>query len=443
MVKKKTEKDDAIHEFQSTSELSEDNLRHNFRLGDIAWVKHDGSWWPAQVVDDSCISNKRKKTAKHHVPVRLYGTCQHLYVDPWKSNMEFKMMLKRENKSAMEKFHEVFKKELSRVNSASDSTEEVANSEAKTSSKKVRKQKGLKEATVIEHMGEDIKDQHRGEQHQELGYTATTGVANRKGRRTREGATDGKDQASGKKDSTVGPSYKTDKQDDFIYDEEACKTPLTVNSMVRREGLRRSARTPMNTYLDSSEDRTSPLRDTGASEDANGAGRTPENSNQRKNDSAIGETLASHAVIRSMVRDILFSDIIDKQHAAEMAYVDEVIDGICGVGEVNIAGDTTAVIEGGRGIKRSGSRVEESSNLKQRSRKGRVDQASSKEKKTARDTPETFDDSNAFDSNSRDAAMEELGQLSARQIRIMQSLALIAPSGSPFGKKGMVASTHR
>ncbi|KAG8087395.1 hypothetical protein GUJ93_ZPchr0010g9316 [Zizania palustris] len=47
MVKGNSDKD-GIHECAATSELSENNLRHNFRLGDIIWVKHNGSWWPAQ-----------------------------------------------------------------------------------------------------------------------------------------------------------------------------------------------------------------------------------------------------------------------------------------------------------------------------------------------------------------------------------------------------------
>uniref|UniRef100_A0A0E0IDD8 PWWP domain-containing protein n=2 Tax=Oryza TaxID=4527 RepID=A0A0E0IDD8_ORYNI len=454
MVKEHAEKGDGVQECQSSPALSEDNLRHSFRLGDITWVKHTGSWWPAQVVENSCISSKPKKTAKHHVPVRLYGTCVHMYVDPWKSNMEFKMMLKRENKSAMEAFHEAVKKELSHVNSPCDSTEEAGNLKAKTSSKKVRKQKGLKESPASEHMGEDTKDQHSAEQHQELGYTATTGVATRKGRRTREGArqlspTDGEDQASGKKASIEGSSYKTEKQVGSVYDEEACKMTTTERSVGRREGLRRSACTPMKAYLDPSEDRTSLFSDTSASEGANEVNRTPENSNQHEDDSTIDGTLASHAEIRVMVRDILFSDIIAKQHAAEMAYVDEVINGICCASELNITGDPTPVAKGGRGIKRGGSRAEaESSNITQRSRKGRIDQASSNGKKRAKDTSETMNHDNSpnslrgpFDSTSRDAAMEELGQVSARQIRIMQSLALIAPSGSPFGKNGLVAST--
>ncbi|KAF0906394.1 hypothetical protein E2562_009746, partial [Oryza meyeriana var. granulata] len=402
MVKGNAEKDDGIHECQSVSELSEDFLRHNFRLGDIAWVKHNGTWWPAQVVDNSCISSKHKKTAKHHVPVRLYGTCVCLHVDPWKSNMEFKMMLKRENKSAMEAFHEVFKKELSH-------TEEAADLKAKTSSKKGRKQKGFKESTTTEHIGEDTKDQHSAEQHQELGYTVTTGVATHKGRRTREGAgqpnpTDSEDRTSGKKASIEGSSYKTEKQVDSIYNEEACKMITPGTSVARREGLRRSAHTPMKAYLDPSEDRTSPLSDMSASEDANEVvNRTPENSNQHEDDSTIDGTLASHAEIRVIVRDILFSDIIAKQHAAEMAYVDEVINGICGASELNITGDTTAVTKGGRGVKRSGSWVEaESSNLTQRSRKGKVDQASSNGKKRAKDTPETMNHGSTEIHNSND-----------------------------------------
>lgn len=310
-------------------------------------------------------------------------------------------MLKRENKSAMEAFHEAVKKELSHVNSPCDSTEEAGNLKAKTSSKKVRKQKGLKESPASEHMGEDTKDQHSAEQHQELGYTATTGVATRKGRRTREGArqlspTDGEDQASGKKASIEGSSYKTEKQVGSVYDEEACKMTTTERSVGRREGLRRSACTPMKAYLDPSEDRTSLFSDTSASEGANEVNRTPENSNQHEDDSTIDGTLASHAEIRVMVRDILFSDIIAKQHAAEMAYVDEVINGICCASELNITGDPTPVAKGGRGIKRGGSRAEaESSNITQRSRKGRIDQASSNGKKRAKDTSETMNHDNS------------------------------------------------
>jgi hypothetical protein len=44
----------------SSSQISENEPRQNFRLGDMTWVKHDGSsWWPAQVW---CI----------HIPSILY-----------------------------------------------------------------------------------------------------------------------------------------------------------------------------------------------------------------------------------------------------------------------------------------------------------------------------------------------------------------------------------
>ncbi|KAG8087392.1 hypothetical protein GUJ93_ZPchr0010g7254 [Zizania palustris] len=393
--------------------------------------------------------------AKHHVSVRLYGTCEHLYADPWKSNTEFKMMLQRENKSAMEVFREVFKKELSHINSPSDSVEEVTNMEAtaKTSSRKVRKKKGLKESTVTEVMGEDTKDQYSAERHQEHGNVATTVVATRRGRRTQEGGmqsspTNEKYKAIGEA-STKGSSYKTGKQVAVVSDKEACKMKVVGTSVVRREGLRRSSRTPMKAYLDASEDGASKLNDTHASEDADEVGnRTSENLNQHKYDSSLDGTLASHAEIRTMVRDILVGDIIAKQHAAEMAYVDAVISGICGASEENMAGVTTAVAMGGQGIKRSGSGVEaESCNLIQISKKGRVDQATSDPKKSAKEGIMEIEDSNGDSSNylkgasSRDAGKEELGQASARQIRIMQSLGLIAPSGSPFGKNGLVAST--
>jgi len=50
MANKNAEKDDGIDESPSASQVPENKLRHNFRLGDITWVKLGGSsWWPAQV----------------------------------------------------------------------------------------------------------------------------------------------------------------------------------------------------------------------------------------------------------------------------------------------------------------------------------------------------------------------------------------------------------
>jgi hypothetical protein len=50
MVNENAEKVHGIDESGSASQVPENKLRHNFRLGDITWVKLIGSsWWPAQV----------------------------------------------------------------------------------------------------------------------------------------------------------------------------------------------------------------------------------------------------------------------------------------------------------------------------------------------------------------------------------------------------------
>ncbi|KXG25329.1 hypothetical protein SORBI_3007G159200 [Sorghum bicolor] len=324
----------------------ENKLRHNFRLGDITWVKCSGSsWWPAQVIDELCVGSKPKKKDKYDCLVRLYGTCQYLYVDPWKSNSEFEMMLKQENKSTMEAFREVLEKELSGVNLCSDYEdgyeEEAVNSKGgdtkgtskKTSSRKARKQEGVKQL-------------YNEEEDQNVGSNAT--ARKRKGGRARQSS-----------------STHDDKD----------------NSDSSAEGFRNKRQK----YAAQS------ASDILGSEDATQGSK--------------------HTEIKAMVRDILFKDIIDKEHDAEMAYVDEVINGICNATD-SVIGSGDACTKGGRGLKPSGSGVEgESSNAP-----------------------------------SRGTTLMTQGQLSARrnrQIRIMQTLALIAPSGSPFGRNEVVAAMHQ
>lgn len=80
-------------------------------------------------------------------------------------------------------------------------------------------------------------------------------------------------------------------------------------------------------------------------------------------------TSAPHTEIKAMVRNILFKDIVDKEHDAEMAYVDEVINGICNATDSMVGGGGDASAKGGRGSKQSGSGVEgESSNATERRR---------------------------------------------------------------------------
>ncbi|XP_066352391.1 uncharacterized protein [Miscanthus floridulus] len=310
----------------------ENKLRHNFRLGDITWVKCSGfSWWPAQVIDESCVGSKPKKKDKYDCLVRLYGTCQYLYVDPWKSNSEFEMMLKQENKSAMEAFREVLEKELSGVNSCSDYEddyeEEAVNSKGgdtkgtskKTSSRKARKQ--------------GLKQQYNEEEDQNVGSNATTGSARkRKGGRARQSSSTHDVIDKDCRDSSA-EGLRNKRQ----------KYAAQCASVGRKEGLRQSARSDAKQYLDAAEGNTEPLTDILGSEGATRGSK--------------------HTEIKVMVRDILFKDIIDKEHDAEMAYVDEVINGICNATD-SVIGSGDASTKGGRGLKQSGSGVEgESSNV--------------------------------------------------------------------------------
>ncbi|KAM0905172.1 hypothetical protein ACQ4PT_017545 [Festuca glaucescens] len=349
MVKKTAEK--------SYGELSEIKPRQNFRLGDITWVKHGASsWWPAQVIDEASASSKPKKKTIHDALVRLYGTCQYLYVDPWKSNMEFEMILKEENKTAMEAFHDVLQKELTHLSSPSDDDDEPVSTKAKTS--------------------------------------------------VRKASAEGRD--------------KTQKQASVVRDKKGRKVAPSVTSVVRKEGARQSGRTSAKKYSDASEDSTSQLHDTSASEDAAEVGDiTSVNRRQRKKVSAVDGT---NREIKAMVRDILLGDVVARQHASEMAYVDDVIFGVCDATVGMVAHGTT---EGGRSIKRTGSGLEaDSSNDAKRPRKGNTKP------------------NNSNSSPSRDvAAMEGCEQHSSRQIKIMQKLGLVAPPGSPF--KGLAAAAHR
>ncbi|XP_047072417.1 DNA (cytosine-5)-methyltransferase 3B-like [Lolium rigidum] len=340
MVKKTAE--------QSYGELSELKPRQNFRLGDITWVKHGtSSWWPAQVIDEASASNKPKKKTIHDALVRLYGTCQYLYVDPWKSKMEFEMILKEENKTAMEAFHHVLQKELTHLSSPSDDDDEPVSTKAKTS--------------------------------------------------VRKASAEGRD--------------KTQKQ--ASVDKKGRKA---VTSVVRKEGARQSGRTSAKKYSDASEDSTSQLHDTSASEDAAEVGDiTSVNRRQRKKVSAVDGT---DREIKAMVRDMLLGDVVARQHAS----VDDVIFRVSDATVGMVAHGTT---EGGRSIKRTGGGLEaDSSNDAKRPRKGNTKP------------------NNSNSSPSRDvAAMEGREQHSSRQIKIMQKLGLVAPPGSPF--KGLAVATHR
>uniref|UniRef100_A0ACD5ZTZ7 Uncharacterized protein n=1 Tax=Avena sativa TaxID=4498 RepID=A0ACD5ZTZ7_AVESA len=76
--------------------------------------------------------------------------------------MEFKTILKEENKTAMEAFHKVLQKELTHFKSPSGHDEEPVSTKAKTSVKKVRKRSGhggVKELATTQGLGAESEHQ--------------------------------------------------------------------------------------------------------------------------------------------------------------------------------------------------------------------------------------------------------------------------------------------
>jgi hypothetical protein len=210
--------------------------------------------------------------------------------------------------------------------------------------------KGVKKAVTAEYLEDESEDQD-----QEVGSTAKTGAIVQKGKRRRGR----KSSSSHDTVQTVDKdSSKRQKQVAHVLDKEGCKIGASV---VRREGLRWSSRSSAKEYLYAAEDRTVSLTDTGAS------GYATE-------DSMVAGTSAPHAVIKAMVRGILFKEIIDRDREAKMAYADQVSNGICSPAVDSMTGSTASSMTG-EAIKLNGTGVQgESNNVTQREREGKSDQ---------------------------------------------------------------------
>ncbi|ONI35338.1 hypothetical protein PRUPE_1G530900 [Prunus persica] len=81
-------------------DVAANQLGGEVKVADLIWVKIDGgSWWPGQVVDDNTVNvnNKPSKRSAGKVLVRLYGSYKHLYVDLLKYHSEFDIILKQNN----------------------------------------------------------------------------------------------------------------------------------------------------------------------------------------------------------------------------------------------------------------------------------------------------------------------------------------------------------
>ncbi|XP_042496050.1 uncharacterized protein LOC122075175 isoform X3 [Macadamia integrifolia] len=102
-------------------ESRNNRLRADLILGDVIWVKINGNnWWPGQVVDENNVSDalKPQNRLAGEILVRLYGSYEYVYVDPLKCTAEFENILKQNNGSYGEIFRKALEHDLSCIRSS-------------------------------------------------------------------------------------------------------------------------------------------------------------------------------------------------------------------------------------------------------------------------------------------------------------------------------------
>ncbi|XP_021903545.1 putative oxidoreductase GLYR1 isoform X2 [Carica papaya] len=125
---------------EDREEAAADKLGGKVTLGDLIWVKvGKDTWWPAQVVDENTVteSNKPKNRPAGKVLVRLYGSYQHLYVDPIKCHSQFKIVLEQNNGSHRDIFDKALDQE--KIRSVKSSKSKSPGSKSKGNSSKKEK----------------------------------------------------------------------------------------------------------------------------------------------------------------------------------------------------------------------------------------------------------------------------------------------------------------
>ncbi|KAL4197265.1 hypothetical protein AMTRI_Chr04g250240 [Amborella trichopoda] len=137
-------------------ELKRNNTNHDVNdaerssppLGVLMWVKiHDGLWWPAQVVDDKmvCDSNKLNDRIEGGFLVRLYGSYDHLWVDPMIDRSEFEDIVKQNNYSEKETFRKVLELDIAETKAGDKSKRKPAQSKGKDYTKEKKPKKCMVE----------------------------------------------------------------------------------------------------------------------------------------------------------------------------------------------------------------------------------------------------------------------------------------------------------
>ncbi|XAR48500.1 Histone-lysine N-methyltransferase [Bertholletia excelsa] len=89
-------------------------------LADVIWVRLQGpSWWPAQVVDGHSVSQRiiPRRRSMGEVLVRLYGSYKYMYVNPITCRAEFENILKQRKGNRTQILKDALKQDLARFRS--------------------------------------------------------------------------------------------------------------------------------------------------------------------------------------------------------------------------------------------------------------------------------------------------------------------------------------
>ncbi|KAL0917115.1 hypothetical protein M5K25_012162 [Dendrobium thyrsiflorum] len=108
-------------------------LVQQFKYGDIIWSRINGrSWWPVQVADEKCVSCKPKKIKNDEILVRLYGSFEHMYVDPVNCVSKIEKIFGQEKSSNREVFMRTLEEDITRMKSGGQSAATVSESKETT-----------------------------------------------------------------------------------------------------------------------------------------------------------------------------------------------------------------------------------------------------------------------------------------------------------------------
>ncbi|XP_020580993.1 uncharacterized protein LOC110025069 [Phalaenopsis equestris] len=98
-----------------------------FKYGDVVWSRISGeSWWPVQVVDEKCVAFKPKKIKNDLILVRLYGTFEHMYVEPVNCVLKIEKIFGQENGSNREIFQKFLEEDITYMKSGGQSAATVS-----------------------------------------------------------------------------------------------------------------------------------------------------------------------------------------------------------------------------------------------------------------------------------------------------------------------------